>query len=175
MVLRRPQDWLATKVDWLHEYRDKHLVEQVHYVQDGVAYDMWATPLSASDELDDETVLIESQYQDFMITREQFKTLGVADPERGDAIIRNLPGSHGEKIEYQVIGRGAEPGARMTSRYRKAFRIHTVLLQTEDSVSFLPDISEVKWSTSLGNYSAGFRTSPAVIEFTTVGPTVSIG
>lgn len=120
---------VARAAEWFEEFRARKLVESCQYVQRGVVYDVHLTPALENSETDDGTgVIFNTTRRDFLASPTEFAALGLAAPQRGDRIVRNIGGTD---HEFEVVSTVGEPPVRWMTRYQKTWRIHAQLVRAE--------------------------------------------
>lgn len=123
-------DLLERGVAWLEDQRARHLARTVTYVRGGDSADIAATiGRTEFEQADAYGVVHRSESRDFLVLTADL-VLGdkAVLPQAGDCIREPA----GEQIFlYEVMAPGSEPPWRYSDPYRKALRIHTKFIGTE--------------------------------------------
>jgi hypothetical protein len=115
-------DAVRKGVRWLQQYRQRKLVVSCSYVQNGTLVENVELTLAhdaSTQEHDD--IIFDWRDQDFLVSPSHFAEKELAEPQRGDMIIREVDS---QQIEYTVSSSGNEPSFRPMSRYHLGWRIH---------------------------------------------------
>jgi hypothetical protein len=99
-------------------------------VQRGVVFeDVHLTPALENAETNDDTgVIFNTTRRDFLASPTEFAAKGIANPQRGDRVVRRI---EGVDHEFEVVSTIGEPPVRYMTRYQKTWRIHAQLVRTE--------------------------------------------
>ncbi len=118
-------DLLQTGSDWLSDQLRRHASQSVVYVRGTDVLTVAATIGRTVFETTSDTGLVErSESRDYLI---QAVDLVWGAPRRGDQIRE----AQGDIIYvYEVMAPGKEPAFRFSDPFRKAYRIHTKLVDT---------------------------------------------
>jgi hypothetical protein len=121
---------VARAAEWFEDFRARKLVESCTYVQRGVVFeDVHLTPALENAETNDDTgVIFNTTRRDFLASPTEFAEKGIANPQRGDRVVRRI---EGVDHEFEVVSTIGEPPVRYMTRYQKTWRIHAQLVRTE--------------------------------------------
>lgn len=125
-------DLLEQGAQFLDDQRHAHMTQTVVYERDTSSVQVQATIGQTTFEQADEFGVIEkTESRDFLIrTADLVLDSAPVLPGAGDQIRETL----GTKVYvYEVMAPGAEPPYRFSDPYRKALRIHTKHVATEDA------------------------------------------
>ena len=122
-------DILRDGVVWLHQFRRQNLVQPVVYHRNDLSFPLDATlGLEGTDANNDlAAAIFNIRRLDFIFDVKEFRATGMGEPARFDNIVWK---TEGEQITFEVVGDGNEPPFRFVSRYRLAWRVHTVRKET---------------------------------------------
>ncbi len=128
------RDMLEAASAWLDKVRLAHMSRTVEYargaktVADGVRASIGQTVFESEDALG---VVERFESRDYIVPAADLVLDGaLATPERGDRI--REANAAGAVFVYEVMAPGQEPCWRYSDNYRRTFRIHTKLVDTEE-------------------------------------------
>ena len=125
-------DLLGQAAAWLDDQRVRHLSRPVTYARGEHSVEVQAAIGHTAFEVDDGTGVLE-QYEsrDFIVRAADLVLDGASvTPARGDRIREEQDGM---VYVYEVMAPGREPCWRYSDPHRRALRIHTKLVDTEEA------------------------------------------
>ena len=124
-MLRDGQAWLGAKLK-------THASRLVTYQRDDAETELPATIGRSFYEQDDgEGIVTRSQVRDFLIDTADLLLSPIGSlPKRGDWILET---ENGTTFSYEVMSLGGEPAWRYSDPFRLKLRIHTKLIDTEET------------------------------------------
>ena len=125
-------DLLEQSSVWLDGQRVRHLSRSVTYVRGSDSVELDAAVGKTVFEVDNGTAVLEKfESRDFLVRAGDLVLDGQrALPERGDRVRETVAGT---VYVYEVMAPGREPCWRYSDPYRRALRIHTKLVDTEEA------------------------------------------
>jgi len=125
-------DLLEQGASWLDDQRHAHMTRAVVYVRGGESVEVQATiGRTVFEQADEYGILHKTESRDYLIRTADLVLDGQSTlPKRGDQI-RETDGE--ATFIYEVLSPGDEPVFRYSDPYRKALRIHTKHINTENA------------------------------------------
>jgi hypothetical protein len=124
-------DLLETGSNWLQSQRKQHASREVTYRRGVDSVPVQATVGRTVFEQDDGSgVIVRTEVRDYLIDTADLVLGGKpALPERGDRVEEI---DAGKRFTYEVMPLGTEPHWRYSDPYRRALRVHTKHIATEE-------------------------------------------